>query len=166
MADNDEGGGAAATEAAEGAPPKKGKLKLIIAAAGFLVIIGGGVGGWLFMSKGHGEKHAEVPVAKPPVYVDVPEFMVNLAGLPGERVQYLKVKVVLEVKEEKQVEAIKPAMPRVSDIFQTYLRELRSGDLNGSGGLFRLKEELTRRVNLAVAPQQVTAVLFKEIVIQ
>ena len=92
--------------------------------------------------------------------------MVNLAGLPGERVQYLKVKVVLEVKEEKQVEAIKPAMPRVSDIFQTYLRELRTNDLNGSAGLFRLKEELTRRVNVAVAPQQVTAVLFKEIVIQ
>ena len=35
-------------------------------------------------------------------------MMVNLAAPPGERVQYLKVKVVLEVKEEKQVEAIKP----------------------------------------------------------
>ncbi len=166
MADNEEGGGAAATEAAEAIAPKKGKLKLIIAAVGFLVIIGGGVGGWMLM-KGKGEKHAEAaPVAKPPVYVDVPEIMVNLAGLPGERVQYLKVKVVLEVKEEKQVEAIKPSMPRVSDIFQTYLRELRTNDLNGSAGLFRLKEELTRRVNVAVAPQQVTAVLFKEIVIQ
>ena len=66
--------------------------------------------------------------------------------------QYLKVKVVLEVKEEKQVEAIKPTMPRVTDIFQTYLRELRPADLNGSAGLFRLKEELTRRVNVAVAP--------------
>src|ERR1700754_3822962 len=167
MADNDEGGGAAATEAAEAVPPKKGKLKLIIAAVGFLVIIGGGVGGWVLMSKGKGEKHAEaVPAAKPPVYVDVPEIMVNLAGLPGERVQYLKVKVVLEVKEEKQVEAIKPSMPRVSDIFQTYMRELRASDLNGSAGLFRLKEELTRRVNVAVAPSQVNAVLFKEIVIQ
>jgi flagellar FliL protein len=166
MAENEGEGGGAATEAAEAAPPKRGKLKLIIAATGFLVIIGGGVGGWMFMSKGHDEKHAEAPAAKPPVYVDVPEIMVNLAGLPGERVQYLKVKVVLEVKEEKQVEAIKPAMPRVSDIFQTYLRELRSSDLNGSAGLFRLKEELTRRVNAAVAPQQVTAVLFKEIVIQ
>ena len=148
MADNEEGGGAAATEAAEAVPPKKGKLKLIIAAVGFLVIVGGGAAAGCFMSKGHGdEKHAEAPAAKPPVYVDVPEIMVNLAGLPGERVQYLKVKVVLEVKEEKQVEAIKPSMPRVSDIFQTYLRELRSGDLNGSAGLFRLKEELTRRVN-------------------
>ena len=46
------------------------------------------------------------------------------------------------------------------------MRELRAGDLSGSVGLFRLKEELTRRVNVAVAPQQVSAVLFKEIVIQ
>ncbi len=52
-------------------------------------------------------------------------MLVNLVGAPGERVQYLKVKIVLEVKEEKQVEAIKPSMPRVTDIFQTYLRELR-----------------------------------------
>jgi flagellar protein FliL len=165
MADN-EGEGGAAAEAAEAAPPKKGKLKLIIAAVGFFVIVGGGVAGWLLMSKkGDEHKQAELHV-KPPVYVEVPEIMVNLVGLPGERVQYLKVKIVLEVKEDKQVEAIKPTMPRVSDIFQTYLRELRVGDLNGSAGLFRLKEELTRRVNVAVAPQQVNAVLFKEIVVQ
>ena len=100
------------------------------------------------------------------MFVDVPDMLVNLVGSPGERVQYLKVKVVLEVKEEKQVEAIKPTMPRVTDIFQTYLRELRPSDLNGSAGLFRLKEELTRRVNAAVAPNQVSAVLFKEIVVQ
>jgi flagellar FliL protein len=169
MAENEAEGGAAAAEAADAAPAKKGKLKLIIAAVGFVVIIGGGVGAWLMMSKkGHGDdKHAEAAHAtKPPSYVEVPEIMVNLVSLPGERTQYLKVKVVLEVKEEKQVEAIKPSMPRVSDIFQTYMRELRAGDLNGSAGLFRLKEELTRRVNAAVAPQQVSAVLFKEIVVQ
>ena len=84
----------------------------------------------------------------------------------GERVQYLKLKVTLEVKEEKQVEAIKPTLPRVTDIFQTYLRELRPADLNGSAGLFRLREELTRRVNAALSPNEVSAVLFKEIVVQ
>ncbi|HSJ40876.1 MAG TPA: flagellar basal body-associated FliL family protein, partial [Xanthobacteraceae bacterium] len=68
--------------------------------------------------------------------------------------------------EEKQVEAIKPSMPRVTDIFQTYLRELRPADLNGSAGLCRLKEELTKRVNVALAPSQVSAVLFKEVVVQ
>jgi flagellar protein FliL len=166
MAENEGESGAAAE--AEAAPAKRGKLKLIIAVAGFAALVGGGGAGYFFLMRGgHAEeKHAEAAVTKPPVFVEVPEMMVNLVGLPGERVQYLKVKVVLEVKEEKQIEAIKPSMPRVSDIFQTYMRELRPGDLNGSAGLFRLKEELTRRVNAAVAPQQVSAVLFKEIVIQ
>jgi flagellar FliL protein len=163
MADSDQADGAA--EAATAAAPK-GKLKLIIAAAGVLAILGGGAT-WFFFFRHHGEEvHAEAPPAKPPVFVDVPDLLVNLVNLPGERVQYLKVKVVLEVKEEKQAEAIKPALPRVTDIFQTYLRELRSSDLNGSAGLFRLKEELTRRVNAVVSPSEVNAVLFKEIVVQ
>ena len=162
MADNEQAEGAA--EAAEVAAPK-GKLKLIIAAVAVLFIVSGAAT-WFFFFRHHGEEmHAEAP-AKPPVFVDVPDMLVNLVGLPGERVQYLKVKVVLEVKEEKQVEAIKPAMPRVTDLFQVYLRELRPSDLNGSAGLFRLKEELTRRVNAAISPSQVNAVLFKEIVVQ
>jgi len=152
--------------AEETAAAPKGKLKLIIAAVGVLVILGGG-GGWFFFLRGHGEeKHAEAPPPKPPSFIEVPEMLVNLQGQPGERVQYLKVKLTLEVKEEKQVETIKPTLPRVTDLFQTYLRELRPIDLNGSAGLFRLKEELTRRVNAAVAPNEVSAVLFKEIVVQ
>jgi flagellar FliL protein len=163
MADNETEGGA--DEAAEVAAPK-GKLKLILAAVAVLAIVGGGAS-WFFFFRGHGEEvHAEAAPPKPPSFVDVPDMMVNMVGNPGERVQYLKVKVVLEVKEEKQVEAIKPSMPRVTDIFQSYLRELRPADLNGSAGLFRLKEELTRRVNMALAPNQVSAVLFKEIIVQ
>ena len=160
MADNE----AAEGEAAEAAP--KGKLKLIIAAVGMLVILGGGATWFFFFRHKAEEVHAAAPVVAKPVFVEVPEMLVNMAGLPGERIQYLKVKVMLEVKEDKQVEAIKPAMPRVTDLFQTYLRELRPVDLNGSAGLFRLKEELTRRVNVAIAPNTVNAVLFKEIVVQ
>jgi flagellar FliL protein len=163
MADTEKAEGGAAEE---GAPAPKGKLKLIIAAVGVLIILGGGAG-WFFFLRHHGEEqHAEAPPPKPPSFIEVPDMLVNLQGLPGERVQYLKVKLTLEVKEEKQVEAIKPTLPRVTDLFQTYLRELRPIDLNGSAGLFRLKEELTRRVNAAVAPNEVSAVLFKEIVVQ
>src|SRR5207245_5948380 len=133
MADNDQGEGA---DGAEAASSKKGKLKLIIAVAGFVAILGAGAG-WFFLMRGHGEEaHAEAPPPKPPSFVEVPDMMVNLVGAAGERVQYLKVKIVLEVKEEKQVEAIKPTLPRVTDLFQTYLRELRPTDLNGSAGLF------------------------------
>jgi flagellar FliL protein len=161
MADKDEAEGGAAE-----APAPKGKLKLIIAVVGLVVIIGGG-SSWFFFFRHHGEEvHAEAAAPKPPVFMEMPDMLVNLVGSPGERVQYLKVKVVLEVKEDKQVEAIKPTMPRITDIFQTYLRELRPADLNGSAGLFRLKEELTRRVNAAISPGQVDAVLFKEIVVQ
>jgi flagellar FliL protein len=162
MADNEqaEGGGEAA------APAPKGKLKLIIAAVAVLFIVGGAAT-WFFFFRHHGEEmHAEMAPPKPPVFVEVPDMLVNLAGLPGERVQYLKLKVVLEVKEEKQAEMVKPTLPRVTDLFQTYVRELRPSDLNGSAGLFRLKEELTRRVNAAVSPSQVSAVLFKEVVVQ
>ncbi|MBX9650088.1 MAG: flagellar basal body-associated protein FliL [Xanthobacteraceae bacterium] len=163
MAENEPAEGA---DGADAVPAKKGKLKLIIAVAGFVAILGAGAG-WFFFMRGHGEEvHAEAPPPKPPSFVEVPDMMVNLVGAPGERVQYLRVKIVLEVKEEKQVEAIKPNLPRVTDLFQTYLRELRPSDINGSAGLFRLKEELTKRVNNAVAPQVVSAVLFKEIVIQ
>jgi flagellar FliL protein len=163
MADNERAEGGEGDAAAA----RKSRLRLIIAAIGFLAIVGGGAGFFFFFMRGHGEEHhAEAPLPKPPSFVEVPDMLVNLVGAPGERVQYLKVKLVLEVKEEKQVEAIKPSMPRVTDLFQTYMRELRPSDLNGSAGLFRLKEELTKRVNYALAPNQVNAVLFKEIVVQ
>ena len=163
MSDTDSADSVAALPAAT----PKGKLKIIIAAVGLFVIIGGGSVTWFMFSRGHSEEvHAEAAAPKPAIFIDVPEMLVNLVGAPGERVQYLKAKIVLEVKEEKLVEAIKPSMPRVTDLFQTYLRELRPADLTGSAGLFRLKEELTRRVNTAIAPSQVNAVLFKEIVVQ
>jgi flagellar FliL protein len=165
MAENETEGGADTSEVA--AQPKS-KFKLIVMIVGVLAVLGGGAAAYFFFFRHHGdgEQHAEAAKAKPPVFVDVPDMLVNLVGQPGERVQYLKVKVVLELKEEKQIEEIKPNMPRVTDIFQTYMRELRPVDLNGSAGLFRLKEELTRRVNNAVAPVKVSAVLFKEIVVQ
>jgi flagellar FliL protein len=164
MAENETEGGGETNEV--GAQPKS-KFKLIVMIVAVLAVLGGGSASYFFFFRHHGEEQkAEAPQAKPPVFVDVPDMLVNLVGAPGDRVQYLKVKLVLEVKEEKQVEAIKPNLPRVTDIFQTYLRELRPADLNGSAGLFRLKEELTRRVTNAVAPIQVSAVLFKEIVVQ
>lgn len=165
MADNED-----LEEGAEGAAPApkgKSKKKLIMIAAAALVVLGGGGGGYFVFfnhSAATEEKHAEAP--KPPVFLEIPDVLVNLTGAPGERVQYLKLKIVLEVKDQLQLAAIQPALPRVVDVFQTYLRELRPSDLNGSAGIYRLKEELSRRVNAAVSPNEVSAVLFKEIVVQ
>ena len=94
-------------------------------------------------------------------------MVVNLAPEPNqERPRYLKLKVALEVKDEKIVGDVQPLMPRVQDIFQVFVRELRVSDLEGSGGIYRLREELLRRVNLAVSPSRIDAVLFREVVVQ
>jgi flagellar protein FliL len=146
-------------------PARKLPLKLIImAAAGLTVLSGGGVGAYLFFGRGP-EKPVEAAI-KPATFVDLPDVLVNLANAGSDRTQYLKVKIVLELPDAAVVAQIQPLMPRVMDAFQTYLRELRPTDLDGSAGLYRLKEELTRRVNTAVAPNRITAVLFKEIVVQ
>jgi flagellar FliL protein len=152
---------------AQAAKPKtKLPLKLIIiAAAGLVLVGGGGFAGYKFFFS-HGEEKHEQVAAKPATFFDLPDVLVNLSNSGTDRTQYLKVKVTLELPDKELVTQIQPLMPRVVDAFQTYLRELRPTDLDGSAGLYRLKEELTRRVNVAVAPNKITAVLFKEIVVQ
>jgi flagellar FliL protein len=159
-------------DGAEGAPDQPNtRFALKLPPLKFLLICGAavlllaGAGGYFFFAR-PAEHKVETPAVKPVVFVDLPEILVNLSNPGADRTQYLKVKVVLELPEQKMIEQITPIMPRVMDAFQTYLRELRPSDLDGSAGLYRLKEELTRRVNVAIAPSRINAVLFKEIVVQ
>lgn len=146
---------------------KKPSMKMmIIAAAGVLVLGGGGYGAYAMFFGGDKHEKPKVAEVKPAIFVDLPDVLVNLSNAGTDRTQYLKVKIVLEVPDAAVVALIQPLMPRLMDAFQTYLRELRPTDLDGSAGLYRLKEELTRRVNVSVAPNHITAVLFKEIIVQ
>jgi flagellar FliL protein len=161
----------AAAEGAEGAdgaaPPAKRKLPLKFIAIGIagIVLLGGSYLGYTMLF-GHKEAKTAAAPVKPAVFVDLPEILVNLSSGGSDRTQYLKVKMTLELADQALMQQVQPMMPRVTDTFQTYLRELRPSDLDGSAGLYRLKEELTRRVNATIAPSHVNAVLFKEIVIQ
>jgi flagellar FliL protein len=162
----------AAAEGGEGAPKKKRGL------VGTLILFGGPVlallliagGAYFFLFAGEepppeGE-HGEVAQAGPaPTFMDLPDMLVNLTAAGGQRA-VLKLAVALELKAPEAVPQIEAVMPRVIDNFQVFLRELRVEDLSGSAGMFRLKEELVRRVNLAVAPVAVRDVLFKEMLIQ
>ncbi len=146
--------------------PAFGPRTLIIAATVLLLLGGAGVGAYFFFSATAESKPAAMAAPKPATFLDLPDVMVNLANTGSERTQYLKVKIVLELPDQAMVAQVQPMLPRVLDAFQTYLRELRATDLDGSAGLYRLKEELTRRVNAAIAPGRINAVLFKEIVVQ
>ncbi len=155
-------------EGAEGeAAGGKKKLFIMIGAGVALLAVLGGAAFFFLGSKpkpadaGH-DAHAP---AKTVMYVDLPDMTVNLSAVDG-RATYLKVKVALEVSDKATVEKITPVLPRVLDAFQIYLRELRVSDLDGSAGLYRVKEELQRRINTAIAPARIDAVLFKEILVQ
>ncbi len=152
----------------EGAPEAGGgKKKLFMMVGAAVAVLGLGGGGWFFFMKKKPDSASAPPVevARPVAFVDLPDMTVNLS-VGQDRPQYLRVKVALEVTDSKVADQIKPIMPRVIDAFQLYLREMRPSDIEGSAGIFRLRDELTRRVNTAVHPARVNAVLFREIVVQ
>jgi len=155
----------------EAAPAKGGKKKMIMLAAPIL-LIGIGAGLWFsgILPKMLGMKHEDKQTeeaARPslPVYVDLPDMIANLGG-PANRPSYVKLQARLEVSKQEDAEKIKLAMPRLQDMFQTYLREMRPEELRGSIGTYRLREELLGRANVAVAPVRVNDVLFTQLLIQ
>ena len=98
-------------------------------------------------------------------FVTLPGMLINIAGADG-RAAFLKLKLTLEAPDEEAVAAIEAHMPKVQDQFQGFLRELRMDDLAGSAGSYRLRLELLRRVNLAIAPAEVKSVLIEEMLVQ
>jgi len=147
-----------------------GKVIVLFIALPALVVIGGIVGGlFAFGILGGGDEEgadtAMVEEAEPPVFYDMPEFLVNISTDSGPT-RYLKMRVSLEIPNTDILSEIELLMPRVVDGFQVYLRELRPEDLEGSAAIVRMKEELLRRLNLAVEPHEVRDVLFKEVIVQ
>jgi flagellar FliL protein len=139
--------------------------KFIIIGGVAFVLLGGGAGAYFMGLFGGGEAGEEIAQAPPAVFYDLPEMTVNLSSV-DTRTRFLKVRISLEMENARTIDDIEPQLPRVLDAFQIYLRELRSTDLDGSAGMHRLKEELTRRVNLAIYPSQIDGVLFREIIVQ
>ena len=140
-------------------------IKLLAIAVTAVIAVGalGGGGYYFLVIRRNGNAAASI---KLPVFFNMPNILVNLSTSGDDHTQYLKVQVVLQLPDAAMETQIKALMPRLLDAFQSYLRELRPTDLAGSAGLYRLREELTRRVNAIIAPDRVEAVLFKEIIIQ
>jgi len=167
----------AAPEAAEGeagaAPPKRrGKGKMIIMALPVLLgVAGAGLwfSGILPKMLGMGpapvaKMDAAAEANKAPSFVELPEIVANLNA--GKRTSFVKLRAKLEITRAEDQPVIAAAMPRLQDLFQTYLREMRPEELRGSAGTWRLREELIARANIAAAPARVTDVLFTELLVQ
>jgi flagellar FliL protein len=158
-----------AAEAAAEAPKASGRRKLILLAIP-LVLVLAGAGLWFsgvlphMLGMDRQADRAEEP-AVPPSYVDLPEMVANLNS-GKNRPSYVKLTARIEVPRPDDVVKVKAAMPRLQDLMQTYLREMRPEELRGSAGTYRLREELLVRANAAVAPARVSDVLFTQMIVQ
>jgi flagellar FliL protein len=159
----------------DGEPKKKKKLSgkvLVLFILLPLLIVGGGAGGAYFAGVFDAPEPTEEEIAeeaaemnKKVVFYDLPEMLVNLNS-GNSSSSFLKLGVSLELEDEGAITDLELLIPRIMDNFQVYLRELRKEDLNGSQGVFRLKEELLMRINSSAAPVKVNDVLFKEMLVQ
>jgi flagellar FliL protein len=151
------------------APPKKaGKSKLIIMITVPVFLLLAIAGLWFSGVLPHVlgmEKHEEHVEEVPPSYVDVPEMVANLNST-NRKPSYVKLTARVEVPKPEDAEKVKAALPRLQDMMQTYLREMRPEELRGSAGTYRLREELLVRANAAVAPAKISDVLFTQMLIQ
>ncbi len=185
MADEVTGDAAAETEA----KPRSGRRKLLVlGGVDFVLLLGlAGGGAWYagFLGGHPGAEEALAQAAAaegheasghggaghgggPPgevVFVDMPDVLVNLQS-GGQRLRFLKLRAALEVASDEVAARIESLMPRIMDGFQLYLRALTVDEVNGAGGMQRLKEELAMRVNLAVQPSRIDDVLVKEMLVQ
>jgi flagellar FliL protein len=163
----------------EAAPKKKGGKKLLLLAVPVVllaVVAGLWFSGILPGMLGMNKKPVKVagstageppprPKIVPATYLDVPEILTNL-NVSGRRASYVKLHAKLELGGPEDTAPVTAAMPRILDLFQTYLRDMRPEELKGSEGTYRLREELLNRAEVAVAPARVNNVLFEEMIVQ
>jgi flagellar FliL protein len=178
-------------EGGDEAASKKKKLPilLIAIAAGAVVVLGGGGAAAFFLLKPKPAQVADAGKAKPKkekkkkeakkgeggeklagvvkegpdgvIFYTMPDLSSNMQTQDG-RPSFLKLKVTFELPNEDTVDTLEENMPRLQDMFLTFMRELRHEDVAGSQGNYTLRMEIQRRVNLVIAPAKVNAVLIEE----
>ena len=102
-----------------------------------------------------------------PIFFELPDVIVNIKGKgKAKATNFLKIKINLELGNPESLPIVEKRLPRLIDQMQTYLRELRVDDLEGSEGLLRLREELLKRIQATADGADVKDVLFAEMILQ
>jgi flagellar FliL protein len=101
-----------------------------------------------------------------PCYYAMPKLVMNLASTGGARAVMMELELSLESSTPSAFAKVPEMMPRLKDTLNSFLRELRVEDLNGSGGTYTLRRELLKRFNTVLDPKKIDAVLIEGMLIQ
>lgn len=155
------------------ASPKKSRAKLLIiigAAASVILLISVGAGAYLlgyldsFLGAEEAQEGENIRV-QGEVFFKLEEITLNL-NEEGKKSRFLRIGLTIVLLHEEDIASIEHLAPRITDFVSTYLRELRPEETTGSAGIFRIRENVLLRVRAAVAPVEVTNVLFNSVLVQ
>ena len=161
----------------EGADKKKPIGMIIGIIVGLLVLGGGGYYAYInfFQEKPAEEKPAEGEEGKKEeapaeedldlgVMFPMDPFIVNLAGSEGKR--FLKVTIFLELSTPEVNVEIKGKIQKVTDSILVLLSSKAFEDVYSVQGKFKLKDEITTRVNRFLVVGHIKDAYFTEFIIQ
>jgi flagellar FliL protein len=151
-------------EEEEGSGGGKKKLFLIIGLV--VLLLGGGGAGAYFMFAGGEPEEEEVVVipAGPPVYHEFPQMVVDLKK-KGNRTNYIKLKVVIEIVT-RDLPILVARELKIVDKMQGYLRSQTRDDVAGGIGTEKMREGITNIVTEVMGEVKIEGILFREILLQ
>jgi len=166
----------------EGIPLPKSKKKLFIIITIVILLlsaIGGGVYYFLLrtppdpataQASGDTKAGAKEAPGKPPIFLPLDSFTVNLKVSPGEDQQFLQIGISFQLRSEKSGDPIKQRMPQVRNRVLLLLTNSRASDLSTTEGKEKLVEQILTQVN-GLYPQMaddtpVLGVFFTSFIIQ
>jgi len=137
------------------AAPKKSK-KLLFIILGVVALAAAG-GGFMMMKakkaaeeEEGGGKRAEKPI-KPPVFIQMDDFLVNLPGRGGEH--FLQARVVLRTADSQTEGKIKNYLPLIRDRLLTVLSQRPMEVLATVEGKAQLTRDMALVINAILEPQ-------------
>lgn len=150
----------------EEVPVKKSRKKLLLI-LGCVLLLGGGAGAWYFTQPAAPAKAKQQP-PKPPIFVSLETFTVNLQPDPAE--QFLQVDLTLQLADEQEAELVKLHMPEVRNRLLMLLTSKKSADISSMDGKKALSQEIATQLkqpfSAGVKLQRAPGVFFTSFVIQ
>jgi flagellar FliL protein len=144
---------------------KQSRKKLMILLLPLLIVIGVSVGVYFTLTNKRDSTLLNYPTIQNKdssdgmtIFYDLPEVKTSVKGTDGRH--ELRLKVNLELSSTEDLKTIEILTPRLTDAILNHTVELTFEEIDGSAGLYWLKEELLYRFNLSVAPVKIKGLNF------
>ena len=141
------------------------RKKIMILLLPLLIVIGVSVGIYFALNNSYDSSNVGYSIVKQnkdseeiTVFYDLPELKTSVKG--KKRSHELRIKPNIELSGIEDIKVIEALTPRLNDAIIGHIIELNIDEVEGSTGLYWLKEELLYRLNLVTSPIKIKKLSF------